>query len=66
VIRRETEDSLRRLFDERLEALSRKVPGDLLRRNIILTPSCGTGSRTVEEALKVFQLLMRLKEEVSR
>lgn len=65
VIRKETEDSIRRLFDERLGALARLVPGDLLRRNIMLTPSCGAGSLSVEEALKVFQLLMRLKEEVA-
>jgi methionine synthase II (cobalamin-independent) len=65
-IRRETEESIRRLFNERLEALSGQVPEDLLLRNIILTPSCGTGSLSVDETLKVFQILMRLKEEVSR
>jgi methionine synthase II (cobalamin-independent) len=65
MIRTETEDSIRRLFDERLETLARLLPVDLLRRQIMLTPSCGTGSLSVDEALKVFQLLMRLKEEAA-
>ncbi|MEJ2697627.1 MAG: hypothetical protein P8013_13395 [Candidatus Sulfobium sp.] len=64
-IRGETPESVRARFERGMENLSGAIPGDLLRSNILLTPSCGTGSRTVDETLKVFQLLMRLKEELS-
>jgi hypothetical protein len=59
----ENPDSLRRRFQKGIDKLSLHIPRDLLVSNIMLTPSCGTGSRTIEETLKVFQLLMRLKEE---
>lgn len=49
-------------FDERFEKLSRHIPQNILMSQIILTPSCGTGSRSIQETLKIFQLLMRLKE----
>ncbi len=58
-------ESVRRRFDAGIQKLSERIPEELLRKHILLTPSCGTGSRTVSEALKVFQLLMRLKEEIS-
>lgn len=64
-IKKENEESISRLFGQRLEALSRQIPADLLEKNIMLTPSCGTGSRTVEETLKIFQILMRLKESAA-
>lgn len=63
-LRDEKPETIRTRFDRGLENLSRKIPGALLRSNILLTPSCGTGSRTVGETLKVFQLLMGLKEEL--
>jgi hypothetical protein len=59
----ENPESIRVRFQKGVEKLSVHIPGDLIFSNILLTPSCGTGSRTVEETLKVFQLLMRLKEE---
>jgi len=58
-------ESIIELFKNRLTTLSRYIPEDLLLSRAILTPSCGAGSRTVAEALKIFQLLMRLKEEFS-
>jgi hypothetical protein len=61
-IGRETEESIEKLFRERLDDLSESIPPDLLRTQILLTPSCGTGSRTVGETTKIFQILMRLKE----
>jgi hypothetical protein len=64
-IGKEDEQSILRLFRKRLETLARNVPEELLLRGIILTPSCGTGSRSVEETLKVFQLLIRLKEALT-
>lgn len=61
----ETEEGIKKMFHTRLEALSKHIPQRLLTENIILTPSCGTGSRSIGETTKVFQLLMRLKEELS-
>jgi len=57
-------DQLRVRFNDSLKSLSRNVPERLLRDAIMLTPSCGTGSRSVDESLKIFQLLMRLKEDL--
>jgi hypothetical protein len=61
----ENPDSIRERFQTGLQTLSRHIPQDLIRSNMLLTPSCGTGSRTVEEAVKIFQLLMRLKEDIA-
>jgi len=55
-------ESIRQRFLDGMDRLSERIPSDLLRSRILLTPSCGTGSRTPEEAIKIFQLLMRLKE----
>ena len=65
-IRRETYDSIRKQFDLKLEKMSKAVSSDLILSRIILTPSCGTGSRSIEEALKIFQMLMQLKEAYSK
>jgi len=59
----ENPESISQCFQKSIEKLSVHIPRDLVFSNILLTPSCGTGSRTVEETLKIFQLLMRLKEE---
>jgi methionine synthase II (cobalamin-independent) len=64
-VRDETPETVRARFDKGMENLSRTIPQSLLLSGILLTPSCGTGSRTVDETLKVFQLLMRLKEELA-
>lgn len=64
-INRESEESVQRLFGELLDRLSRDIGDEALRTNIMLTPSCGTGARTMEETLKVFQILMRLRESLS-
>lgn len=45
-----------------LETLSAHVPSELVNSRILLTPSCGTGSRSVDETIRIFQLVMRLKE----
>ncbi|MFN3740789.1 MAG: hypothetical protein ACK4TF_09005, partial [Thermodesulfovibrionales bacterium] len=63
-INKETVDSLTRRFFENMETLSKFVPQGLLKNQILLTPSCGMGSRTLEETHKVIQLLLRLKEEL--
>jgi hypothetical protein len=64
-IREENIDSIKKRFYEGSEKLSKSIPGELLLTRIFLTPSCGTGSRSIEETLKVFQLLKSLKEAVS-
>ena len=37
------------------------VPGDRLEKQLLLTPSCGTGSLEINDALRVFSLLKDLK-----
>jgi hypothetical protein len=64
-INAENPESIRSRFDRGMQQLSLHIPERLVVSNILLTPSCGTGSRTVGETLKVFQLLMRLKEELT-
>jgi len=64
-IKDETTDSLKKRFQESIERLSRLIPEDLLLSRILLTPSCGTGSRSIEDTLKVFRLLRSLKEALS-
>lgn len=58
----ETPESLIQKFKFMFNKLKEHIPSDLLESQTILTPSCGTGSRTVKETLKVFQLLIRVKE----
>jgi len=64
-IREENIDSIKKRFYKGSEILSKSIPADLLLSQILLTPSCGTGSRSIEETLKIFQLLKSLKEAVS-
>jgi len=61
----ENPDSLRNRFQQGIRKLSEHIPRDLLLSRMLLTPSCGTGSRSVEEAVKIFQLLIRMKEEMT-
>lgn len=61
-INAETPDSIIAKFSKKLQALSEHIPKELLMSQIILTPTCGTGSLNIQETIKVFQLLMRLKE----
>lgn len=62
----ETEESIVTLTHALLDNLSKKIDGNLLTDGMILTPSCGTGSRSVDETLKIFQILMRLKESFTK
>lgn len=61
----ENPETIRKRFEEGTRKLSARIPESLLRSHMLLTPSCGTGSRTVEETMKVFQLLMGLKEALT-
>lgn len=60
----ENTESLRKRLRKGLDSMSQNIPRELVLSRILLTPSCGTGSRTIEEAGRIFQLLMRLKEEM--
>ncbi|MGD0883935.1 MAG: hypothetical protein ABSA46_03505 [Thermodesulfovibrionales bacterium] len=64
-ISEETPESVFATFNNRMGILSKHIPKDILLSQIILTPSCGAGTRTVAETLKIVQLLMRLKEALS-
>ncbi len=61
-IRQETPESVIQRFGDRLKALSAHIPRDILVSRTLLTPSCGTGSRSIQETMKICQLLIRLKE----
>jgi len=62
LIRVEDTESLKNRFDQGIEIVSKMIPTDLLLSQILLTPSCGTGSRSIEEATKVFRTLVGLKK----
>lgn len=64
-IRTENPESIRRRFLSGVEKLSRHIPEALLLSRTLITPSCGTGSMTIDDTLKVFQILMRLKEALA-
>lgn len=54
--------SINKLLDNHLKRLYEHISPELINSQILITPSCGTGSRSIEETIKVFQLVMRLKE----
>ncbi|MEW6570561.1 MAG: hypothetical protein AB1390_05240 [Nitrospirota bacterium] len=59
-IREENLESIRRRFESQMDAMSDSLPGDLLHSQVLLTPSCGAGSRSIEETLKIFDILKEL------
>jgi methionine synthase II (cobalamin-independent) len=61
-IREETPVSIKKRFDAGIELLAKSIPSGLLLSQILLSPSCGTGSRNVEETEKVFKVLGELKK----
>jgi methionine synthase II (cobalamin-independent) len=65
-IREENAGSINRRFHAGMERLSKSIPKDLLLSHILLTPSCGTGSRSVEETEKVFKILVELKDMLGK
>ncbi|BCB95661.1 hypothetical protein JZK55_05830 [Dissulfurispira thermophila] len=54
-----------KLMNAHLKKLYEHIPLELVSSRILLTPSCGTGSRSIDETIKVFQLIMRLKEAMA-
>jgi hypothetical protein len=63
VIRDENTASIKKRFDDSVEQSSKSLPRDLLLSQILLTPSCGTGSRSIEETTKIFKILTELKHQ---
>jgi len=64
-VRDEGADSVRRRFEAGLAHLSKFLPQSLLLSQVLLTPSCGTGSMSVEETSKVFRILRELKKSLT-
>jgi len=52
--------SLRQRLHRGIQLLSQSLPPDLLLSQIMLTPSCGTGSRSIAETEKIFRILSEL------
>lgn len=50
------------LMKDELRKICEHVPPELVNSRILITPSCGAGSRSIGETTKIFQLVMRLKE----
>jgi|SRR5208283_2113004 len=62
VIEKVDDGQLIGLMHAHFDKLCKYLPDALVKENILLTPSCGTASRSVGETTKICQLLMRLKE----
>ncbi len=62
VIKNESEESILKVTNKLLDSLSEQFSREELIQSMLLTPSCGTGSRSIPETIKIFQILMRLKE----
>jgi len=60
-----TVDVLKKHFETSMGKLSKFVPPALLLSRILLTPSCGAGSRSIEEAERIFHILKELKESMA-
>lgn len=65
LIRDANPEGVRRRFQEGIEKMSSHIHADVLQSRLMLTPSCGTASRTISETLKIFQLLIGLKESLA-
>jgi hypothetical protein len=63
-IRDENVDSVKRRFDAGIKHLSKFIPESLLLSQILLTPSCGTGSLSIDETSKVFGIVSELKKSI--
>lgn len=62
----ETLDGIRERLLSGINDLSSGIPEEVVIKHSMLTPSCGAGSRSIEEAEKVFSLLKSLGEEMKK
>jgi len=62
VIKNVTDSEIATIFKDRVSKLHALTGSDRIYSQALITPSCGAGSRSVEEATKIFQLTMRAKE----
>ncbi|MCL2159467.1 MAG: hypothetical protein FWH48_08675, partial [Oscillospiraceae bacterium] len=64
-IREQTVESLEQKLEEGMDALASKgIDKSLIVSQAIITPSCGTGSLTVDDAKKVFELTKELSKRM--
>lgn len=63
-IRDKNTESVKQRFEHGFDLLSKSIPTQLLLSQILLTPSCGTGSRTLAETEKIFRILSELSSEM--
>jgi hypothetical protein len=62
IIKKVDLQGLKDQLERGLTALEKSgVPRETLRQQVLITPSCGTGSLTIEDALKAFSLLKNLR-----
>lgn len=61
----ETYETIKQQFGMRISKLTKVVPSEHIFSQLLLTPSCGTGSRTIEETLRIFRIMISLKETFS-
>ena len=67
IITKETVSSLLNTFEKQLNQLiSLGYSENVLLRQVLITPSCGTGSLPVETATKVLGLNQQLSDEIQR
>lgn len=59
-IQEEDTESIAHRLERGIELLTKSLPSDLLISQILLTPSCGTGARSLAETEKVFRILNAL------
>jgi hypothetical protein len=62
-IKKVSVQDLREQLERGLSSLEKvSIPGEKLRKQALLTPSCGTGSLDIKDAVRVFSLLKGLRE----
>ena len=66
-IRKQTAESLEKQLEKVMDNLASKgIPKDMIARQAIITPSCGTGSLDVADAERVFSLLSQVSKDMKK
>jgi methionine synthase II (cobalamin-independent) len=63
-VKDEDTESVKHRFEQGVDLLSKSIPAELLLSQILLTPSCGTGSRSRSETEKIFRILSELSSSM--